>query len=607
MKKLIFGLITLGLVVLQLQFSVHMADVQGLVVDAYSRVPLAGVKVSHLDQITFSDSNGKFVLKVSKYPTKVKFEYTGYATVTEWVGSNKSLIIELKPALVVEEELEVMTAEQRSPQIGKSERVRHLNLNMGGDHFTPPFNTENYGLIKENEYHSPIQSPLSTFAIDVDAASYSNMRRYLNRGSMPPKDAIRIEELVNYFQYDYPTPEGNNPFSVHTELAPCPWNSSHHLLHIGIRGKPILKENLPSSNLVFLIDVSGSMRDQNKLPLVKKAFRLLVDQLREPDRVALVVYAGNSGLVLPSTSGSDKTKIIRAIEQLEAGGSTAGSAGIKLAYETAVSSFIQGGNNRVILATDGDFNVGVSSDSELIHLIEEKRKSGVFLTVMGFGTGNYQEHKMQQLAQHGNGNHAYIDNILEAKKIMINEFGGTLHTIAKDVKVQVEFNPAKIQAYRLIGYENRLMQAVEFNDDTKDAGEMGAGHTVTALYEIIPQGIRSHFYINVDTLKYQKPPSINHSQIEWAQVKVRYKLPEQKQSQKISFQIKDLVWHASPDFNWSAGVAAFGMILRDSKFKGESDYLLVRKLCHSSTGKDPHGYRSEFLKMVESVQLLAGR
>ncbi|HEX6431527.1 MAG TPA: von Willebrand factor type A domain-containing protein, partial [Niastella sp.] len=338
-----------------------------------------------------------------------------------------------------------------------------------------PFNTEDYDNIVENRFLAATQNPLSTFSIDVDEAAYSNIRRYINNGSIPPAGAVRIEEMINYFDYTYPQPQHDDPFTVNTELSECPWSPQHRLVHIGLQGKEIPVQHLPNANIVFLIDVSGSMEEPNKLPLVKASMKLLADQLRPDDKVAIVVYAGNAGLVLPATSGTNTTAIKEAIDQLEAGGSTAGGAGIQLAYKVARENFIKGGNNRIILATDGDFNVGVSSDDELVSLIEKERKSGVFLSVLGYGMGNYKDNKMQQLADKGNGNHSYIDNINEARKVLVSEFGSTLFTIAKDVKIQIEFNPAKVQACRLIGYENRVMAAEDFNDDKKDAGELGSG------------------------------------------------------------------------------------------------------------------------------------
>jgi len=366
----------------------------------------------------------------------------------------------------------------------------------------PDWNTEEYGRIYENRFLLALQNPLSTFSIDVDTASYSNIRRFINSNQFPYKDAVRIEEMINYFSYDYPQPKKDHPFSITTEISTCPWNDSHRLVHIGLQGEKLETKKLPPSNLVFLLDVSGSMSSANKLPLLQKAFRLLVNELGPRDRVSIVVYAGAAGLVLPSTEASQTETIVSAIERLKAGGSTAGGAGIKLAYKVAQQNFIQEGNNRIILATDGDFNVGVSSTSELVRMIEDYRKKGIFLTILGFGMGNYKDGRMEQLANKGNGNYFYIDNLLEAKKVFVNDMRGTLFTIAKDVKLQLEFNPAKVKAYRLIGYENRMLQKEDFADDTKDAGELGAGHTVTALYEIIPFGSTEEIP-GVDDLKYQ--------------------------------------------------------------------------------------------------------
>ena len=390
------------------------------------------------------------------------------------------------------------------------------------------FQREGYDRIYENEFMAVGANPLSTFGIDVDRASYSNVRRFIRDGRLPPADAVRIEELINYFSYDLPNPEGPDPFSVHTEVGPAPWNPVHRLVRIGIQGRRVDTEDLPPSNLVFLVDVSGSMQPANKLPLLKSALRMLVNQMRPQDRVAIVVYAGAAGLVLDPTSGEHKETILEALSRLEAGGSTAGGAGLRLAYDVARRHHMDGGNNRVILASDGDFNVGASSDAEMIRLIEQRRDEGTFLTVLGFGTGNLQEAKMEQIADHGNGNFAYIDSAHEAQKVLVKEFGGTLHTIAKDVKLQVEFNPARVQAYRLIGYENRILAAEDFNDDLKDSGDLGAGHTVTALYEIIPTGVDTSTPIRgLDELRYQRTDerdSLRDSP-EMLFVKLRYKEP----------------------------------------------------------------------------------
>jgi Ca-activated chloride channel homolog len=473
---------------------------------------------------------------------------------------------------------------------------------------TSDLSQEEYNLINENPFQLVKVSPLSTFSIDVDAASYSNMRRYINQNQLPPKDAIRIEELINYFKYDYPQPINNKPFSLTTEISQTPWNPQHKLVQIGLQGKKIASEDLPPSNLVFLLDVSGSMESPDKLPLLKSAFRLLVNELDEKDNVSIVVYAGSSGLVLPSTPANQKEKILQAIDNLQAGGSTAGGEGIILAYEEAKKNFIKGGNNRVILASDGDFNVGVSSDADLVRLIEEKRNDGIFLTTLGFGMGNLKDSKMESLANKGNGNYAYIDNVLEARKVLVTEIGATLLTIAKDVKIQVEFNPNQVQAYRLIGYENRLLQAQDFNDDTKDAGELGAGHSVTALYEVIPTGVKTDVKLpTVDELKFQttNPNSTITNSDELMEVKLRYKAPDSDTSQLISQTITNEIIplaNTSDNFRFAAAVAEFGMILRDSQYKGNTDFNTVLELAKNSQSADLDGYRKEFIRLVESAQ-----
>jgi len=469
------------------------------------------------------------------------------------------------------------------------------------------FNTESYDFIQENDFLEAMSNPLSTFSIDVDTASYSNARRFINGSQLPPADAVRIEEFVNYFKYDYPQPDSEHPFAITTEVSSAPWNPNHRLVHIGIQGREVDKEALPDSNLVFLFDVSGSMNDPNKLPLLKQGFRLLVEQLTERDRVAIVVYAGAAGLVLPSTSGADKATILEAIDRLEAGGSTAGGAGIQLAYYQAKANFIPGGNNRVILATDGDFNVGASSDSALVRMIEEKRDEGIFLSILGFGTGNYKDSKMEQLSNKGNGNYAYIDTIREAKKVLVSEMAGTLLTIAKDVKIQIEFNPVKVKAYRLIGYENRMLAKEDFVDDSKDAGELGAGHTVTALYEIIPFAADEQVRPTPE-LKYQQ--SVISAQAvtdELLTVKFRYKLPDGNQSIEIVSPLLDqsvALDQTSANFRFAAAVAEFGLLLRDSPFQGDATYDQVLTLAQASLGQDPEGYRSEFVHLVETAQLL---
>ena len=493
----------------------------------------------------------------------------------------------------------------------KEEAVMSLHFDAIGDVEQPQWNTEEYDAIHENIFQEALKNPLSTFSIDVDAASYSNIRRFINNGSLPPKDAVRIEEMVNYFDYDYAQPKDEHPFAVHMEISTAPWNDKHRLIHIGLQGKKIPTENLPPSNLVFLLDVSGSMAEPNKLPLVKNSFRMLVDQLRDEDRVAIVVYAGAAGVVLEPTSGSNKKDIIAALDRLEAGGSTAGGEGIRLAYTLAKEHFKENGNNRVIIATDGDFNVGESSNAAMERLIEEKRKDGIFLTVLGYGMGNYKDSKMETLADKGNGNYAHIDNISEARKVLVNEFGGTLFTIAKDVKLQVEFNPTKVQAYRLIGYENRMLKSEDFNNDKKDAGDLGSGHTVTALYEIIPVGVKSEFF-NIDALKYSTTtvnPSAETSN-ELMTIKLRYKNPNEEQSKLIVHPLTDSnteLAKTSENFRWSASVAAFGMLLRESEFVNGFTYDQILSMAQSARGSDEEGYRVEFINMVKSVGLVSAR
>ncbi len=467
------------------------------------------------------------------------------------------------------------------------------------------WNTEEYKTITDNSFQNVNSNQLSTFSIDVDTASYSNVRRFLNSGNLPPADAVRTEELLNYFTYDYPQPTGEQPISLTTEVAVSPWNSSRKLVLLGLQAKNIKTENLPPSNLVFLLDVSGSMFAPNKLPLLKTAFKLLVQQLRAEDRVAIVVYAGAAGLVLDSTPGSEKAKIIAKLEGLQAGGSTAGGEGIKLAYQIAKEKFIEGGNNRVILATDGDFNVGASSEGELARLIEERRDQGIFLSVLGFGMGNIKDNKMETLADKGNGNYAYIDNALEAKKVMVSQMAGTLFTIAKDVKIQVEFNPATVKSYRLIGYENRKLADRDFNDDKKDAGDMGAGHSVTALYEIVPADSLENV-ADVDPLLYQKSQTVGGSDL--LQVKIRYKKPNEETSLLMTHRVDANAQTAalpSDNLQFAAAVVEYGMLLRNSEFKGQASYAQALALARGARGGDENGYRSEFIKLLEISQILA--
>ena len=470
-------------------------------------------------------------------------------------------------------------------------------------------NTEAYDHIADNPFMTVGDDPLSTFSIDVDTASYANTRRFLNGGSLPPADAVRIEELINYFNYGYDTPSDDTPFATHVEMAGCPWNPEHRLARIGLKGWEMSDEERPPSNLVFLLDVSGSMGSANKLPLLKQALKMLVNQLDERDRIAITVYAGASGLVLPSTPCDDKQAILSALDRLNSGGSTNGAAGIELAYSTAQENFIEGGTNRVILATDGDFNVGVTNRGDLTRLIEDKAKQGTFLTVLGFGMGNIQDATLEQLADKGNGNYAYIDTTAEAKKVLVDEMGGTLVAIAKDVKIQIEFNPAMVQGYRLIGYENRLLAAQDFNDDTKDAGEIGAGHTVTALYEIVPVGVEMDTR-EVDALKYQSPRKRSKASAdgELFTLKLRYKQPDGDTSSLLEFPIADSgnsYVDASGDFKFAASVAGFGMILRDSPHKGSASYDGIIELAGEGVGADPHGYRAQFIGLVKKAKALS--
>ncbi len=583
---------------------------------------------------TVTDDNGYFELQVSSPDAILEYSFIGYEKLEVEVRSKRFLEVTLSPDVTQLSEVVVSGYATKRParnqlpeaEISNALQGKVAGVQVTGDksnqrnirirgaaslrHVYPrEQNNEEYSEIDEIGFKGALREPLSTFSIDVDAASYSNVRRFLENGQRPPVDAVRIEEMINYFEYDCQNPKGNDPFSVTTEIAEAPWNKQHKLIHIGLQGRRIEKKNLPPSNLVFLIDVSGSMADYNKLPLLKTAFRLLVNELRPEDRVSIVVYAGAAGEVLPPTPGDQKKDILRALDRLSAGGSTAGAAGIELAYQLAEDNFMDGGNNRVILATDGDFNVGVSSEKGLERLIEEKRDKNIFLTALGFGMGNYKDSKLELLADKGNGNYAYIDELSEAKKVFVNEFGGTMFTIAKDVKIQVEFNPAEVKAYRLIGYENRMLAAEDFNNDRKDAGEIGSGHSVTALYEVIPAGVDSEFF-DVDELKYQENQGVVSGSGELLTVKIRYKQPEGTQSRKIEqalMPVEQKFENTSDNFRWSAAVAGFGMILRDSQYNNGITISDVRQWAQSARGEDLHGYRGEFMKLLELGELMASR
>jgi len=584
--------------------------------------PLHGVSVSydHTKTGILTDINGYYSIRTGKEARFLVFSLKGFETVKEEIGQRSVINVTMKPVklkeemVIVEHEIIPEKSDRILPNIPVRNRKTSMSYQLTGgvaDYsqagwYNNNFNTEGYSTIHENGYKSVLNNPLSTFSIDVDRASYSNIRRFINQGHRPPVDAVRIEELINYFKYDYPEPRNDHPFAVYTEIAECPWDDGHYLMHIGLKGKSIDKENLPASNLVFLLDVSGSMNSPNKLPLLKAAFRLLVNELRAEDRVSIVVYAGAAGVVLEPTPGSKKEIILEAIDRLNAGGSTAGGAGLKLAYKLAAENFMEEGNNRIILATDGDFNIGVSSNAEMERLIEKKRDEGVFITVLGFGMGNYKDDKMEIIADKGNGNYAYIDNIQEARKVLVSEFGGTMFTIAKDVKFQIEFNPAMIKSYRLIGYENRLLNDEDFNDDRKDAGEMGAGHTVTALYELVPAG-SDESGPSIDPLKYQEGRRVVRQGIseELLTIKLRYKKPEGEKSILMEIPVKKEVLafnKSSEDLRFSAAVAGFGMLLRESEHKGTATLDSVIEMARNSRGDDEEGYRGEFIRLVKTVQ-----
>jgi Ca-activated chloride channel family protein len=563
-----------------------------------------------------TDSNGAYSLNVPEGRYTVEFALAGFenverngVAVSAGAPTRLDVVLGVKS---VEESITVAAlpreAMQRLQSLGYVAGYEGVPSGFSGS-ATPDFVTEEYARIDELGFRDPSRQPLSTFSVDVDTASYANVRRFLSSGEFPPRDAVRIEEFVNYFSYDYPTPAGEAPFSVTSEVAACPWSPTHRLVSIGLRGRPMPEGELPPRNLVFLLDVSGSMGMPSKLPLLKRSMGLLVRHLTSRDRVAIVVYAGASGLVLPSTPGSEADEILAALGRLEAGGSTHGSAGIQQAYAVAQENHIEGGVNRVILATDGDFNIGITDAGALTRLIEEKRASGIFLSVLGFGTGNLADNRMESLADRGNGNFAYIDSIHEARKVLVSEAGGTLVTIAKDVKIQVEFNPARVAAYRLIGYENRMLADEDFADDAKDAGEIGADHRVTALYEIVQVGTEIDLP-GVSDLKYQERPALSPDATgsdELLTVKLRYKPPEADQSRLISVALRDegASDPASANLGFAAAVAEFALLLRDSEFKGEASYSQVLELARRHRGDDLHGYRGEFIRLVELARELA--
>ncbi|MBN1158624.1 MAG: von Willebrand factor type A domain-containing protein [Bacteroidales bacterium] len=603
----------IGLILLTSSSSMNFM-INGIVTDIYGN-PLPGVtiQVKGSSESTLSDANGLFTVNIKDSKAILVFSCAGYVTSEIRAGHPDYLRVVLtEDAVALKEVVVAGYANEKKADFAGTVSVKPVTPScqpffpVSRYHSSTEFNTEGYSTIHENGFKSPLREPLSTFSIDVDAASYSNVRRFIYQGQRPVRDAVRIEEMINYFDYDYPQPRNGHPFSIIYELGECPWNQDNLLLHIGLQGEKMSNDEVPPSNLVFLIDVSGSMDAPNKLPLLKNAMKLLVGQLRAIDRVAIVVYAGNSGLVLPSTPGDQKERITAALERLHAGGSTAGAAGLKLAYEVAEKHFIGDGNNRIILATDGDFNVGPSSNAEMERMVESYRNKGIFISVAGFGMGNYKDDKMEIIADMGNGNYSYIDNLMEAKKVFINEFTSTLYTIAKDVKIQIEFNPAYVREYRLIGYENRLMNEEDFDDDQKDAGELGAGHSVTALYEIVPATDGND---PERILRYQQsdvnPDAVNNHEI--ATIQFRYKKPDSDTSILLREVIPNRIpgqEKTSDNFRFSAAVAGFGMLLSDSEFAGSMDAEQVLDMARASRGPDEDGYRSEFINLVELSESL---
>ena len=615
----------LAVALLGFQIHAQTVTISGTVTDDGGLpLPGANVIIKKSSTGTQTDFDGKYTINAQIGQTLV-FTYVGFETEEVRVGIHNIINVSMASSYSLDEVIVTGYSESndairnamgygvrrtnnyypssKKERKNKAKVTSYVGVNSAPSQMSNRVSeNESYGRIEENIFKSVSTAPLSTFSIDVDKAGYSNIRRMLNNGQEVPEDAVKIEEMVNYFAYNYPQPTGKDPFSITADVVNSPWNQDAKLVRIGLKGKDISLDNVPASNLVFLLDVSGSMEDPNKLPLLKAALNVLVDRLREKDKVSIVVYAGAAGLVLPPTSGAEKQLIRNAIENLSAGGSTAGGAGIELAYKVAAENFSKGGNNRIILATDGDFNVGASNDRSMENLIEEKRKSGVFLTCLGFGMGNYKDSKLETLADKGNGNHAYIDTMQEAQKVLGTEFFGTLYTIAKDVKIQVEFNPAKVQAYRLIGYENRLLNDEDFKDDTKDAGELGSGHTVTALYEIIPVGVKSKYLKDIDNLKYTKQTNQNYTD-EMLTVKFRYKEPDGDTSKLIVKTVKDnnsSIESANEDLKFSAAVALFGMQLRNSEFINTKKKTDVIALAEAGKGNDKDGYRAEFIRLVKS-------
>jgi Ca-activated chloride channel homolog len=572
--------------------------------------PLPGVTVTLASPTmtgtrdAISDHSGTFrFVSVSPGAYDVSFALPGFATVKRTgvqIAANRTETLHVSMHVAGLEEAFIVTgASPTRDQWSTLAQAPVLlpRVDTGGR----PFNTETYDRIVDNPWTDALRTPLSTFSVDVDTASYSNVRRFLEDRLPPPKDAVRIEELINYFSYAYPQPDRNKPLSITTAMDECPWNSGHRLALVGVQARRLDSTKLPPRNLVFLVDVSGSMSAPNKLPLVKASLAMLAPNLTSRDRIAIVVYAGSSGLVLPATRGDDTTAILEALYRLQAGGSTNGGQGLMLAYAVAGEAFIEGGVNRVILATDGDFNVGMTDQGSLLRLIEGKRQTGIALSILGYGKGNVKDSTMEKLADIGNGNYAYIDTMAEAKKVLVEQAGGTLVTVAKDVKLQIEFNPRVVGAYRLVGYENRMLRDQDFNDDARDAGDMGVGHSVTALYEIIPAGSESRTPA-VDPLKYQRPGSLSPAAgpAEAMTVKVRYKEPDGDTSSMMSRSVANRVAR-SPDLSFASAVAEFGLVLRDSEFKGTASFAAAHRRADTFKGRDQYGHRAAFVRLIEKA------
>ena len=589
--------------------------VTGRVTDAATGKPLAGAHVLDLSTSlgTVTDKSGTFTLTVTSLYVSIQVSSKGYAPLEIALNGRNQIALALSrettPVKKHRALAEGVIHEIHAPGYNMANSVHPMVMEDWVEH-----NTEEYAHVLESGFRRPLENPLSTFSISVDNASYTNARRYLQNGTLPPVDAVRVEEMINYFDYDYPDAPKGKPFSLITEAGPAPWNPKHHRVHIGIHGKKLNTEELPVQNLVFLIDVSGSMSSAEKLPLLKSSMKLLVDELQPQDRVSIVVYASHVGVVLQSTPASEKHTILAAINGLQASGSTSGGAGIQMAYQQAEAHYMPEGNNRIILATDGDFNVGMSSTGDLARLVSEKREKGIYLTVLGMGMGNYKDNRLHELAKNGNGNYYYIDNFQEARKIFVQDMRANLFTIAQDVKIQVEFNPAQVQAYRLIGYETRLLKNEEFNDDKKDAGELGAGHTVTALYEIVPTGVEWKGTPGVDPLKYQEveTPVKRAASNELLTLKLRYKNPGSTTSQLLEqplpvASIRKQVEQTSDNFRFSAGVALFGQLLRKSEHCAGATFAQSAALCRGALGADELGYRRELLALIDSADGLTAQ